>query len=96
MQSRAFKEEASNEVQAAFRQHVFLTEALILEKMGSTPVFQAKVAELKLFPLFKHPNLQVPHSAEHQAALVQGQANRGEAITGAIPGEDIEDKREER
>jgi hypothetical protein len=96
MQSRSFKEEASNEVQMAFRQHVFLTEALILEKMSDNPTFQAKVAELKLFPLFKHPNLQVPHSAEHQEAMVQGQANRGEPVTGAIPGQDIEDKREER
>jgi hypothetical protein len=94
MQSRSFKEDAPEEYIAAMKEHVFVTEQLIIEKMGKNPLFQAKVAELKLFPLFNHPNMGTPTSAAHQEALVQGQTNRGEAVSGAIPGSDIEETRE--
>ena len=92
IQSRSFKEEASPEIKAAFKKHLFLTEEFILDKMQGNPLFQAKVAELKLFPLFYHDQAATPYSKEHQEAMVQGQANRGEAITGSIPGTPIEDK----
>ena len=93
VQNRTFKEEAGPEIQAAMKQHIHVTEQLMIEKMAMNPLFQAKVAELKLFPLFFHDQGAQPMSAEHQAAMVQGQANRGEEITGAIPGEDIDFKR---
>ena len=90
MQSRSFKEEASNEVQGAFKDHVYWTEELMLEKAAKNPLFQAKLAELKLFPLFFHDNDMIPQSMEHQQAMVQGQSNKGDAVTGQIPGQDIE------
>ena len=93
VQSRSFKEDASLEIQAAMKQHIHITEQLMIEKMGTNPLFQAKVAELKLFPLFFHEMGAQPMSAAHQEAMVQGQANRGEEVTGAIPGEDIDYKR---
>jgi hypothetical protein len=91
MQSRSFKEEASLEVQATMKQHLRVTEQLMLEKMKNSPLFQAKLASLKLFPIFYHGEQNQPYSQEHQEAMVQGQANRGEAITGIIPGQDKED-----
>jgi hypothetical protein len=96
LQSRSFKEEATPEIKKAFKQHLYITEELIYEKMQTNPVFQAKVAELKLFPIFYHDQGQTAYSAEHQAAMVQGQANRGDEITGAIPAQDSEEKRLEK
>jgi hypothetical protein len=91
MQSRSFKEEANNEVKAAMKMHLKITEQLIIEKMETNPLFQSKVANLKLFPIFYHGGAGKAFSAEHQAAMVQGQANRGEEVTGSIPGQDKED-----
>ena len=48
------------------------------------------MAQLRLFPIFFHDNL-APVSAQHQEAMVQGQTNRGEEVTGQIPGIDKED-----
>lgn len=93
-QSRTFKEEASNEVVEAAMEHMELTEELMIEKSKINPLFQAKLAELKLFPLFYHADLSVPKSQEHQTAMVNGQANRGEEITGQIPAQDSEDIQE--
>jgi len=36
-------------------------------------------------PLFAHEEFTVPASAQQQEALVQGQANRGEQVSGNIP-----------
>lgn len=91
VQSRSFKEEASLEVKQAMKMHIKITEQLIIEKMQSNPLFQAKVANLKLFPIFYHGGAGTAFSAEHQQAMVQGQANRGEEISGVIPGSDKED-----
>jgi len=90
MQSRAFKEEATNDVVANMKEHVFWHEELMLEKMGQNPLFQAKLANLKLFPLFFHEGASAPQSAEQQQAVVQGQTNQGSDVTGSIPGTDIE------
>jgi len=92
-QSRAFKEEADEGVKESMKQHMFITEKAIIEKMGGNMLFQSKVAELKLFPLFYHGNTQAPLSAEHQKAMVEGQANRGDEVSGSIPAQDIEEKR---
>jgi len=94
LQSRSFKEEAGEDVKAAMKKHLYVTEQLILEKMQTNPLFQSKIAELRLFPIFYHSNSQAPVSAAHQEAMVQGQSNRGEEVTGAIPGGDKDDVKE--
>lgn len=97
MQSRSFKDDATNEIQADFKEHVYWTEELMIEKMGTNPLFQAHLSNLKLFPIFYHESLQAPpQSAEQQAAVVNGQANKGEQVTGAIPGTDAEDTTKQR
>ena len=49
-----------------------------------------KESNLKLFPIYHHDNFAPPASKEHQEAMVQGQSNRGEAISGMIPGTDAD------
>ena len=95
MQSRTFKEEASNAAVDAMKQHVFITEKLMLDKASRNPNFQAQLATLPNFPIFHHA-APAPMSAEHQQAMVEGQANRGEAISGQIPGTPIEDIERQR
>jgi hypothetical protein len=86
MQSRQYKEEADPKVRAAFKDHVYWTEEAMLKKMKNNPEFEAKLATLLLFPLFHHQGYVAPRSLEQQQAMVQGQANRGEEVTGQIPG----------
>ncbi len=72
-------------------QHIWMTEFLMFEKAKENEAFQAKLATLTLFPVYYRDGQGFkPSSKEHQTAVVQGQANRGEEITGAIPGDDIE------
>lgn len=90
MQSRALKEEASNETYVAFLEHLAQTEKLMVEKAKSNPLFSAELANLRLFPIT--PSLaaeaaQVAQSRAQREAMVQGQANRGEPISTAIPGQ---------
>ena len=95
MQERTFKEECPPEYREEMMEHIAIHEFLMVEKARTNPLFQAKLAELANFPIF--PNGFTPRSMEQQRALVQGQANRGEPITGMIPGEDkseIEEKGE--
>lgn len=95
MQSRAFKEESDNEVYEAMKDHVYWTEELMIDKAKNSPLFQSKLAELKLFPIFHHDEFAPPMSKEHQAAVVQGSANKeGMPIGGMIPGKDIEEVEE--
>jgi hypothetical protein len=91
MQSRQFKEEADPKARAALKDHVFWTEEAMIEKMQRNPEFEAKLAQLTLFPLFRHDNYVPARSLEQQMAVVQGQANRGDQVTGQIPGTNIED-----
>ena len=86
MQSRAFNEEASPEIRNKMKDHLFWTEEAMIDKSTKNPEFQARLATLNLFPVFFHENFQAPMSREHQIAMVQGQANRGDAVTGQIPG----------
>lgn len=93
MQARSYKEETPDQIHAAIKQHVYWTEELMIEKSKTNPLFQAKLAQYKLFPIFFHESFQTPMSEEHQAAVVQGAANKeGKSMSGAIPGKDIEDK----
>lgn len=92
VQSRVFKEEATKEVKAEMKRHIYITEQLMLEKAKTNPLFQAKLAELQNFPIFYHGDMNAPYSAAHQEAMVQGASNRGEPTNAIIPGESIEDK----
>lgn len=97
MQSRSYKEESPNEIHDAVKEHVYWTEKLMIQKSKTNPLFQSKLAQLKLFPIFYHEEFVTPMSAEHNAAVVQGAANKeGKSVTGAIPGTDIEEIREQQ
>lgn len=91
MQSRSFNEEASPLIRNRFKDHVYWTERAMIRKMRKNPEFEAKLSTLTLFPLFDHPDYVPARSLEQQMAVVQGQANRGDAITGQIPGSSPED-----
>jgi hypothetical protein len=95
MQERTFKEECPVEYREEMMEHIAIHEFLMVEKARVNPLFEAKLAELANFPIF--PNGFTPRSVEQQKLVVQGQANRGEVITGMVPGEDkseIEEKGE--
>lgn len=94
MQNRSFKEEAPLDRKDTLKQHLKITEKLMIEKAKSNPLFQSKLAQLPLFPIFFHGDNFTPFSAEHQEAMVQGQSNRGEPVTGMIPGKDVDDNNE--
>ena len=84
MQRRDFKEEVPPEIREIFKEHVTMTEFLMVQKAKENPLFQAKLAQLDLFPLYYREGF-TPASAQQQEATVQGQANRGESVTGQIP-----------
>lgn len=84
MQRRDFKEEVPPEIREIFKEHIMLTEFLMVQKAKENPLFQAKLAQLDLFPVFYREGF-TPQSAQQQAAMVQGQANRGEQVSGQIP-----------
>jgi hypothetical protein len=86
IQERTFKEECPLEYRKEVLEHIAVHEYLMIEKAQQNPLFQAKLAELPLFPIF--PMGFVPESSLQQAAQAQGQANRGEPVTAQIPGED--------
>jgi len=86
-QARSFKEEVPPEMRAELKDHQAMHEFLMIQKAQENPLFQAKLAELQNFPMFYREGFQ-PASAEHQAAVVQGQTNQGEPVTGAIPATD--------
>ena len=86
IQERSFKEEAPPEYREELLEHIAVHEFVMVEKAKVNPLFQAKLAELALFPIF--PNGFRPLSREQQQVIVQGQANQGQEITGSIPGED--------
>jgi hypothetical protein len=91
MQSRQFKEEADPMARAKMKDHVYWTEEAMIEKMRNNPEFEAKLATLTLFPIFHHEGFIAPRSLEQQIAMVQGQANRGDQVTGQIPGSNPQD-----
>jgi hypothetical protein len=76
MQTRSFKEDVPPERQAAFRDHLFNTEVLMIDKAKANPEFEAKLATLVNFPIFPHVDFAPARSLEHQTAIVQGQANK--------------------
>jgi hypothetical protein len=86
IQERTFKEECPPNLRQEMLQHIAIHEFLMVQKAQENPAFEAKLAELPNFPIF--PNGFIPRSLEQQRVVVQGQANQGLPITGAIPGED--------
>jgi len=91
VQQRSFKEDTPPEIRKGFLRHLRLTEMAMFDKSKRNPEFAAKLATLTNFPLLHHSNAQMPYSREHQQAMVQGQANRGDQVTGIIPGVSAED-----
>jgi hypothetical protein len=93
IQSRSLKDEAPLEIINALKDHIFIHEEAMLMKAQTNPLFQSQLASLKLFPLFYHQGASAPLSTEQQEAVVKGQANRGDEITGTIPGQDSEQQK---
>ena len=56
----------------------------MIEKAQANPLFEAKLAELPLFPIFTQGF--VPRSSRHMELIVQGQSNRGEQVNEIVPG----------
>ena len=92
IQNRSFKEECPPEYREKVLDHIALHEFVMIEKARANPAFEAKLAELPLFPIF--PNGFVPRSREHMQLVVQGQANRGDQISGIVPGQEQNDDNE--
>ena len=84
IQKRSFKEECPLELREKVLEHIALHEFAMMERAQSSPLFEAKLAELPLFPIFQQGF--IPRSKEHMQMIVQGQANRGEQIGGVVPG----------
>ena len=86
LEERAFKEETPAHIQQAMLEHIATTEYAMIEKAQTSPLFESKLAQLPLFPIF--PNGFMARSREQQTMVVQGETNRGAEITGQIPGEE--------
>jgi len=89
LQSRSFKEETPVEIRMVMIEHIAVTEYAMIEKAKTNPLFEAKIAELAMFPIAA-PSYTA-RSAEHMAAEAHGQANRGDEITTIIPGTEKEE-----
>ena len=92
IQNRSFKEECPPEYREKVLDHIALHEFVMIEKAQANPAFEAKLAELPLFPIF--PNGFVPRSREHMQLVVQGQTNRGESVSDIVPGTEQNDDNE--
>lgn len=88
LQRRAFKEEVPPELRARMIDHIATTEYAMIEKAKVNPLFQAKLAQLDLFPIFYNESGFMPQSAEHQQAMVQGAANAGNPVNNVIPAQE--------
>lgn len=82
MQARSFKEDVPEDRRNQLILHTKVTEMLAAEKAAVNPLFAAKLSQLEQYPLFFEA--EVPASREQQEAIVGGQANRGEEVTGSI------------
>lgn len=90
-QKRAFKEDSSNEAYLKAKENLFQLEQLMIAKSSMSPQFQNQLAQLSQFPVYFHETYKPPQSAEHVNAVVQGQANRGEELSGIIPASETKD-----
>ena len=78
MQERTFKEECPPEYRKEVMEHIAIHEFLMVEKAKANPLFQAKLAELPLFPVF--PNGFTPMSAEQQRSSSRRSKSRFTSI----------------
>lgn len=91
LQPLQFKQEADDEILVAMLNHIAVHEKLAIEKAKTNALYSAELANIKMFPIT--PGLakqaqEVVMSLEQRAALVQGEANRGEEVSTQIPGTD--------
>ena len=84
IQKRTFKEECPPEIREKILEHIGIHEFAMIEKAQANPLFEAKLAELPLFPIFTQGF--VPRSSRHMELIVQGQSNRGEQVDEIVPG----------
>jgi hypothetical protein len=89
LQSRSFKEETPEEVRLEMITHISVTEFAMIEKAKTNPLFEAKLAELALFPIAS-PDYTA-RSREHMETVAQAQANKGQKVTTIIPGTEKEE-----
>jgi len=89
LQSRSFKEETPEEIRLAMIEHISVTEFAMIEKAKTNPLFEAKLAELPLFPIAS-PDFTA-RSRQHMEKVVEGQVNRGVEVTATIPGTEKEE-----
>ena len=89
LQSRSFKEDTPDEVRLTMIEHISTTEYAMIEKAKSNPLFEAKIAELALFPIASPA--YTARSKEHMEALVNAQVNKGTEVTATIPGTEREE-----
>ncbi len=91
LQSYSLKIAANPQDIETLEEHIWMTEFLMTEKAKENKAFEAKLATLTLFPVYYRDGQGFkPSSKAHQTAVVQGQTNRGEEITGEIPADDVE------
>jgi hypothetical protein len=86
MQTRQFKEEVLPEYRNKLIDHVFFTEEAMFTKAKDNPSFDAQLAALPLFPIFKHVGFATPMSMQQRQMMVQGQTNQGNPVTTQVPG----------
>lgn len=87
IQSRDFKEFASNDVVDATLNHIQIHELFLLDIAQYNPTVSARLAQIPLFPITEAARKrasEVVRSQAQQNAVVQGQANRGEQVTDKI------------
>lgn len=93
VQNRSFKEEIPEPIVQKMLDHIGMHERVAYNKAKENPLFQAKLAQLELFPLV-YKEFYTPISQEHAKADVEGAANRGDMSNNMIPATmEPEDKR---
>lgn len=83
MQKMSFKD-IPIQYRNEFIEHVTDHEYQAYKKMQQNPMFEARLAQLQLFPMF-YTIPAAPQSAEQKTAIVNGQANMGAPVTEQIP-----------
>jgi|GEM_PF-7101938 len=87
IQTRDFKEYASNEIYKAVMTHIQAHELLALKKAEFSASYAAELSRLKNFPVTDAAmsiSADIVKSQQQQQAIVNGQANRGEQVTEKI------------
>lgn len=96
MQSRSFNEDVPQDIRDRMKDFLYWTEEMMIDKGQKNPEFEARLATLQMFPIFVHDDFVIPRSREQQLAVVQGETNRGDNVTGNIPGTGIEEIQKEQ